>query len=429
MNKKISLNETLNKIRVNSGLTSDSFVFNEINTDKILSLIYKADYIGLSESEEKFLNEAVDFSALYKGKSRGKDSGFNKKYETEKNYIDKINSVTSNSAALKLIFNTGLVKEPSNPFEAEVVGTRIIVDNNLIKKRAMELSKKMGTLDFLNQHCTVADKFENSLLNFSDGNGKIDHHYIQLPAGVTCPAAGSCLSLYDPELDLMMIGSDNKGGVCYSAAAEERFPNVREKVYKNYYLIKYHLDKGADNLADYLVKSLKVNPSVRILRIHEDGDFFSPEYLRAWILTAQKLKTTHFYFYTKNAKALYHVLKQFNGLPENMVPVISQGYDKSQEPAVQKLRNMGYKMAKIFNTHDDAEKAGLSVDKTDAFAMDPDYKGDFALVYHGSAVAGSDFAKYAYKNKKDPRSDKSDDDKKNYMKTTDRIKYNLSKDI
>jgi hypothetical protein len=402
--------------------------YNDLSTDEILTLAYMVDFnIGGGNIDFSPLYEAVDITDIYK--SKNSKSAFIKKYPSIGDYKRNVDSVIASSSTLKKIFSSGDVVNPSNPFDVEIAGTRIVVDNDMIKKRAFELYNKFGDLNFLKKYCSETDKLENSLLKFSDGNDKLDHHFLSLPAGITCPGASSCLSLYDPELDVFMIGSNNKGGICYSAASEERRPNVREKVYKNLYLIKYHLSKGVDKLADFLVESLEANLSIRVLRIHEDGDFFSPDYLRAWILTAMRHKTTHFYFYTKSAKFLYHVLKDYpNGLPKNMVGILSDGYTKTQEPAVIKLLEMGYRMAKVFDTYDDANRAGLVVDKTDAYAMDPEYKGDIALVYHGTGLGGSKYAKLANSNEKDERRHKNKDDKAHYIKTTDRIKYNLSKD-
>jgi hypothetical protein len=394
-----------------------------LQTDEILNLIYEADYIGINRGDLKILEESLNIDDIYNAKMKNnKNSAFIRKFGSLENYIKHVENVVSKSTTLKKIFNdSDKVYD-----ETLLVGARIVVDNNLIKKRAAELRVSLSDEKFVKQHCSKEVALDNARLKFSGSNAKITHHYFSLPAGITCPAAGTCLSLYDPELDILMIGSDNEGRICYAASAESQYTNVRDLLYTNYYVISKHLKEGPESLSEFITKSIEDNPTqIDVMRIHEDGDFYGMDYFMAWVLTAEKNPKIHFYFYTKYLSLLYQYFKKYDDLPKNMSAVMSEGYDKSQEKFIPFLREKGFKMAKIFDTYDDAESAGLDVDRTDALAMDPEYKKDFALVYHGTGLKGTKYLDLAKKNAKDPRTEKTKADIEDYKKRKIKTLYNL----
>lgn len=65
---------------------------------------------------------------------------------------------------------------------------------------------------------------------------------------------------------------------------------------------------------------------IRMLRIHESGDFYSQEYLNAWYTLARTFPAITFYAYTKS----FHL--DFAGRPANMRLIASYDPDSS-EPA------------------------------------------------------------------------------------------------
>ena len=114
-----------------------------------------------------------------------------------------------------------------------------------------------------------------------------------------------------------------------------------------------------------------------ILRVHVGGDYFSKQYLQAWIEVAKRNPTKIFYSYSKSLP----MFAEF-ALPENLVLTASRGgkYDDM-------IDLHGWKEALVVYSEQEAIDKGLEIDHDDthaAFGQD-----NFALLIHGTQPKGS----------------------------------------
>lgn len=317
---------------------------------------------------------------------------------------------------------------------------RVQIPHKDVLKKASTFKDKFSDKEYLmklQKACGFVEAdFDDLLVTFQGGNAKLNHSFMSLPAGVSCPFAGDCLTFYNPEDNKLYIASENNGKICYAAAKEagqgpkgdEGAKSYRKMIYRNFYVINNGLKQGYANLADILTKSInahELNHGIMSeIRIHEDGDFYSEEYFKAWVKTAMMNPETHFYFYTKSVSYLVNYLKHNSKLPSNFVPSISSNFNEKQKKQFEYYKALGHgkvKVAKIYNTYDDVPE-NVPIDKTDAYAMDPNYNGEFALVYHGTGVGGSEAAKFAYKNARDSRKEAGVEDKQYYLATVKKLR-------
>jgi hypothetical protein len=80
-----------------------------------------------------------------------------------------------------------------------------------------------------------------------------------------------------------------------------------------------------------------------VVRVHESGDFYSPEYFEEWLEVARRFPDATFYAYTK---AWDIVLPRLAELPDNFVVIFSldkTNFQKLREalPRVQEARRLG----------------------------------------------------------------------------------------
>lgn len=141
---------------------------------------------------------------------------------------------------------------------------------------------------------------ERPLLTY--GNHKLSKRQAiwTLPAGITCLGAGECAKW------------------CYSRKAERCYKNVRESR-----LWKLAISK--DSLFVPYMTNTILNSGRMIVRIHQDGDFYSQEYLEKWKEVARLCPDVRFYAFTKSFE-----LDLWTDLPENLVIIQSYGsrYDE-----------------------------------------------------------------------------------------------------
>ena len=195
-----------------------------------------------------------------------------------------------------------------------------------------------------------------------------------LPAGHTCPGAKDCLSRADRQTGKIQDGPDTQFR-CFAASAEATYPSLRQMVWSNFELVRAALKNGADSCADLIEKSLP--KKFDIMRVHVGGDYFSREYLMAWIEVAKRNPSKVFYSYSKSL----HLFKQF-ALPENLVLTASRGgkYDDL-------IDLHGWKEAVVVYSEKEADELGLEIDHNDSHAAFG--KESFALLIHGTQPKGS----------------------------------------
>ena len=224
---------------------------------------------------------------------------------------------------------------------------------------------------------------KDKLLKFGEPNAKLKKlvkklglklKTFTLPAGHTCPAAKDCLSRADRETGKIQDGPDTQFR-CFAASAEATYPSLRQMVWSNFELVRAALKNGADSCADLIEKSLP--KKFDIMRVHVGGDYFSREYLMAWIEVAKRNPSKVFYSYSKSL----HLFKQF-ALPENLVLTASRGgkYDDL-------IDLHGWKEAVVVYSEKEADELGLEIDHNDSHAAFG--KESFALLIHGTQPKGS----------------------------------------
>lgn len=96
--------------------------------------------------------------------------------------------------------------------------------------------------------------------------------------------------------------------VCYAGRLEKVFPSLRLLLMHNWDLLKdADLDEMAGLLDEMIAKFVTASEkrgSEKIFRIHFDGDFFSEDYVQAWVDVMRKYETVQFWVYTRQAFAV-----------------------------------------------------------------------------------------------------------------------------
>jgi len=195
-----------------------------------------------------------------------------------------------------------------------------------------------------------------------------------LPAGYTCPGAKECQSFAHRETGKITDGKETLFR-CFAASAEAVYPSLRKMVWHNLELIRAALDIGWMDCAQLIQDSLP--KKFDVLRVHVGGDYFSEEYLLAWIHVAKQNPDKVFYSYSKSL----HFIKKY-ALPSNLVVTASRGgkYDEL-------IDLHGWKEALVVYSEQEAIDKGLEIDHDDSHAAFG--KENFALLIHGTQPKGS----------------------------------------
>lgn len=249
------------------------------------------------------------------------------------------------------------------------------------------------------------------VLTFSSENTKLGGSIatFSLPAGWTCPFANLCLKkvsrhrVMDPEKAGTTKTSrrtgkqvDYKGDVqvtkgkdaefdCYAANMEMQYDALRANRWHNFDLLKEAGDWQGQ--ADLIERSLKhffdTEGEKDGVRIHESGDFYNGEYLKAWMEVARRMPKTKFYAYTKSVPYVKAMEKELAGIP-NLSITLSAGGKRDAE-----MGDVDVKESHVFNTPEEVLKAGLIVDLDDSLAQAKGGKeSNFALLVHGTQEKG-----------------------------------------
>lgn len=170
----------------------------------------------------------------------------------------------------------------------------------------------------------TAKHFDIKIFNFSipAGNDKAS-------GKITCPFAGSCLSL------------------CYAKKGMYRFGNVERALTKRYEASKK--DDFVQRINDELSK-VKKGKQVYV-RIHDSGDFYSPSYFAKWLEIARLNPLVRFYAYTKS----HSFIRGNFAIPENMDLIFSLGSTRDEL-----INQESERHSKIFQNADEMAAAGYS---------------------------------------------------------------------
>lgn len=169
-------------------------------------------------------------------------------------------------------------------------------------------------------------------------------HWVKLTSGEkfnTCPNAGIC------------------GAFCYAKAGRWNFSNVKKSHIEKLEFVLYRPDVWE---AEMIAELSKKKYHDRMIRIHDGGDFFSAEYLQAWVRIAKAHPDKIFYSYTKEV-----LMVKAHDLPENFIVIFSMGgkqdhfivkhIDRHAEvfPSLVQMIDAGY-----VDIHEDDRLAALS---------------------------------------------------------------------
>jgi len=223
---------------------------------------------------------------------------------------------------------------------------------------------------------------KNKKLSFGKGNAKVgDHVYtFSLPAGHTCPFANECLSRADKKTGKIKDGPQTVFR-CFAASMEARMPSVRVSRWNNLDILRAAGLTDSHAMADLILSSIP--RMAKKIRIHVAGDFFNPEYLRAWIRVAQARPDILFYAYTKS---IPFILAERGNIPFNLVITASIG-----GKADKLINGSGLQSARVVYSEQEASFLGLPIDHDDSHAQRAG--GSFALLIHGTQPKGSKAAK------------------------------------
>ena len=203
-----------------------------------------------------------------------------------------------------------------------------------------------------------------------------------LLSGYYCPYAKACLSKATVDENGKRKIKDGKDTQfrCFSASQEVQYTNV-------YNLRKHNFDtiRNADHMDLMLMDNLPEDAG--IVRLHVAGDFFSPEYMWAWWLTASENPDTLFYAYTKSLRYWIDVVNEMPIL-DNLVLTASYGGRDDWLIDECNLRS-----TKVVFSEAEAEELGLEIDHDDSHAARPSMRDqDFALLIHGTQPKGTEAA-------------------------------------
>ncbi len=212
-------------------------------------------------------------------------------------------------------------------------------------------------------------------LTFQRGNAKLGRHIFtfSLPAGYTCPGAKDCLSFAHRQTGKIRDGKETQFR-CFAASQEAAFPSVRRSRWANFEALQ---EAGTrEGMAQLIAESLP--KAAKMVRIHVSGDFFSADYLAAWMDVARQNPDVVFYAYTKSIPFWERIAGE---LPANFRLTKSLGgkFDEHGE---------NLKTARVVYTPEEAENLGLEIDHDDSHAYDESQE-DFALLIHGTQPKGS----------------------------------------
>lgn len=192
-----------------------------------------------------------------------------------------------------------------------------------------------------------------------------------LPAGYTCPAASLCHSRVNVHTGKIIDYGEFR---CYAAKLECGFPTLRRLHAAN--LKALARLKTVEQITAALLAMLDNYPSLKVLRVHDSGDFFSQNYYAAWVAVAQARPDIIFFGYTK---VLAYAVDE--AVPDNWHFVYS--YGGLQDTAAIKVNAIG---STVVQDEQQAAELGLPV-----ACPTPDSPNDynfilrrepFALVFH-----------------------------------------------
>ena len=152
---------------------------------------------------------------------------------------------------------------------------------------------------------------------------------------------------------------------CYAQKGNYRYPSVIKGLNNRYELSK------TDEFVPKMNATIILERPTHV-RIHDSGDFYSPQYLNKWVQIAKDNTNVIFYAYTKSIKFFINGLK----LPKNMKIIFSEGSKTDNLINTSKHRH-----ARIFKSKELLNAAGyIDASDNDLKAITDNKR--VGLVYH-----------------------------------------------
>ena len=127
-----------------------------------------------------------------------------------------------------------------------------------------------------------------------------------------------------------------------------------------------------------------------ILRVHEAGDFYSSNYMKAWFEVAKRRPNTLFYAYTTS---LPFWIENEGLRPKNFKMIASM-----DDENIDTIMQHGLRYSRVVGSEEEARSMGLPIDVDDRIAWDMD--SNFALMIHGPQHKDTPMSKAQSANKK-----------------------------
>ena len=252
------------------------------------------------------------------------------------------------------------------------------------------------------------------LLKFQRGNTKLpDYLLFSLRSGHECPFAYLCHTRVYPDkpsgekIRHFAIEQGLEGAFgCFSAGDELVHPKVYEARLHNVLLLQKaanlvpsrDLFNRATMMCELLYESIRhADPKNKHprCRVHVGGDFFSYEYMWAWLRVAERMPNREFYAYTKSLPFwLRHHFENHFPATENFKMTASAG---GRADAVIDLFPDVFKRVSHV-VADPADSKHPIEHGEDEFCFQE--SGHFDLILHGHQPAGTDQSRQVYQNKK-----------------------------
>lgn len=238
---------------------------------------------------------------------------------------------------------------------------------------------------------SVLSQFTSQMaLKFSKGNAKLGTHTLifNLPAGKTCPGAMYCKSfaVVDNNGKRKIQDGEHTEFRCFAATSEAQYDAPYYNRKENLETIVEYLRVSIDHAAEQISVALNhfKTRNTKLVRIHESGDFFSFEYLAAWVKVAEMNPNLKFYCYSKSLPTFLEF--GMANLPANFYMTASYGgkFDYMID------QGLFTRYSKVVMTDEDAAALNLEVDHDDSHCF-----GDqpFALLVHSTQPKGSAWGK------------------------------------
>ena len=197
-----------------------------------------------------------------------------------------------------------------------------------------------------------SSNLQETIYNFG-----IPAYYSPVQRLATCPMAGQCA----------------KG--CYARSGPYNFSNVKD-AYEARLVATL-----SDNFSDLMLAEIKpkLKTAIRkdkqlVIRIHDSGDFYSPEYVFKWLNVINELPNVHFYAYTK----MVHYFKYRLDIPDNFTIINSYGGKLDHLIDVNNDRH-----SMVFDSLESLLQAGYDDASNDDTVAYKSVSGKIGLVYHG----------------------------------------------